>query len=419
MQNDIKAKSITPDASTAKPVEIAPEKLPTMNAPAMPTKIEANNPVNGIFNPNAARMAIPQVETPEAFNAKAVSTGAAPTATNVTEEKALTPWEQMLANQRKQYEQDKTDAVKMQKYYALTDALNAIGKMGGAAIGGAIGGDVLGGAPNVGEYKESRGYLDAFERAKQANDRLRALDEKEFTLAYNKAQRDEERAHQAKMKEDERAYNFEMDKLNKQWQKDMIDYKAKIEQAALENNLALKAKYEAELAAINQKYWEERAATEHKYNMAEKRLGQDIVKMQMGGGNRAFTLNDGTVANIPSDVFAEMKAFYADKGSIDGTYVDAENIESFLRTRPDLVADFVSKHGVDYKTNFVAPEYKTEAEIEAEQDAKDEEQRKGRREHRKQNRNLSSPTVGNVNISNASSASNQSISEYDSKFKRN
>ena len=87
----------------------------------------------------------------------------------------------------------------MQKYYALTDALKALGQMGGTAIGGAIGGNMLDSASKVDEYKPSRGYLDAIEKSKKANDRLRALDEKEFNLAYNKNLREEERAYKQKM----------------------------------------------------------------------------------------------------------------------------------------------------------------------------------------------------------------------------
>lgn len=346
----------------------------------MPTKAEANNPVNTIKTP------------------------AAPTISDMLA--------QRRSELRKAAEKDKTDAVKMQKYYALTDALGALGKMGGTAIGGAIGGNMMDSAPIVADYQPSRGYLNAFEQAKQANERLRALDEQDFQLAYAKQQRDEERAYQQKMIKDEREYKAEMDKLDKQWQKDMIDYKSKIEQATLENNLALRAKYEAEAADREQKYWKMRAAINHKYNMDEKQWGHDIVKTQMGGRNQPFTLTDGTVANIPSNVFEEMKSFFVDKGLIDGTYINPENVESFLRTRPDLVADFVSKHGVDYKTDYVAPEYKSPEEVKAEQVVNKESEKKARREHRKQNQNFSSPTIGNTHIKNTShSSSNQSDEE--------
>ena len=344
VQNDIKAKSITPDASTAKPVEIAPEKLPTMNAPAMPTKIEANNPVSGIFNPNAARMAIPQVETPEAFNAKAVSTGAAPTATNVTEEKALTTWEQMLANQRKQYEQDKTDAVKMQKYYALTDALNAIGKMGGAAIGGAIGGDALGGAPNVGEYKESRGYLDAFERAKQANDRLRALDEKEFTLAYNKAQRDDERAYKAQQDKITREYNEAQAKLNREWQAEQKRIEREWQEAVAEKNYERQVELKKKMLKLEQDFKLKYQSIDNAHEKAIKEISRDIVKMQTGSSsksNKSILFKDKSTVTMSKQEYESMFDYF-DGEVINGVKINKDNFKKFVKDNPELVKEFIS-----------------------------------------------------------------------------
>jgi hypothetical protein len=87
--------------------------------------------------------------------------------------------------------------------------MKALGQMGGAAIGGAIGGNALDSAPKVAEYKANRGYIDAFEKAKQANDRLRTLDEKEFNLNYAKQQRDEERAYREQIAEAERKFRAE------------------------------------------------------------------------------------------------------------------------------------------------------------------------------------------------------------------
>ena len=67
------------------------------------------------------------------------------------------------------------------------DAFNALGKMGSAAIGGAIGGiwwAVLYGRG----YQPSRGYIVLSRRLRKRKQRLRALDDKEFNLAV----RDEE-----------------------------------------------------------------------------------------------------------------------------------------------------------------------------------------------------------------------------------
>ena len=98
-------------------------------------------------------------------------------------------FQDLLAAQRQEALKEKTDAAKMQQYYALADVFNSIGKLGGSAVGGAIGGNAGESAPAVDPYKESRGYIAAFEKAKQANDRLKAIDDKAFNLAVKQEER--------------------------------------------------------------------------------------------------------------------------------------------------------------------------------------------------------------------------------------
>lgn len=265
----------------------------------------------------------------------------------------------MLAPFREAAKKEKTDAEKMQKYYALADVFNALGKMGGAAVGGAIGSNMLDSAPNVGEYKENRGYLDAFERAKQANERLRDLDEKEFQLAYSKKQRDEERAHSDKVRAEDRKYKAELDKADKEWQRIMIDYKAKIDQAAAAGNLKLKAQLEAEAQAAAWQHQLKRDALLHGYDMDEKKLSRDIVAMQMGsvyGKPTPFTFNDGTAISIPEKVNEEMLKYFAQKGNIGGVPVDADNVADVLRNHPNLVNDFLNFYGMGVKPTVAAIE---------------------------------------------------------------
>lgn len=256
----------------------------------------------------------------------------------------------MLAPMREAARQEKTDALKMQKYYALADVFNALGKMGGAAVGGAIGGNMLDSAPTVGEYKESRGYLDAFERAKQANERLRDLDAKEFQLAYDKKKRDEERAYSDKVRKEDREYKAALDKADKEWQKTMIDYKAKIEQATAAGNLKLKAQLEAEAQAAAWQHQLKRDALLHRYDMDEKKLSKDIVAMQMGSayGKKSvpFTFNNGTAIAIPEALNEEMLKYFAQKGNIGDVAVDADNVADVLRNHPNLVNDFLRMYGM-------------------------------------------------------------------------
>lgn len=149
----------------------------------------------------------------------------------------------LLANQRMSLKNEKTESAKMQKYYALTDALKALGQMGGTAIGGAIGGNVLDSAPSVTEYKPSRGYLDAIEKTKKANEKLRALDEKEYNLAvrdedraYKKQLIEDERDYKDKVKAEERAYNDKVRAEDRAWKEAQseLDRKQKAEAARVD-----------------------------------------------------------------------------------------------------------------------------------------------------------------------------------------
>jgi hypothetical protein len=246
-----------------------------------------------------------------------------------------------LADQRKILTKDKTDAVKMQKYYALTDALGAIGKMAGTAVGGGIGGDTLGGATVVPEYKPSRGYVDAFERARQANDRLRALDDKEFQLAYNQQMRDEDRAYKAKV-----------DALDKKWQKDMFDYKTKIQQAIEQGNMKLRAQLEAEARQTAWDYQTERDAILHENAMEIKRASERIVDKQMGGkGNVAgkdfipVRFSNRKVVNVPVAYYNEIANSLMGR-DVNGKYIDKTNVRQFIEDNPDIINDYLVDYGI-------------------------------------------------------------------------
>lgn len=170
------------------------------------------------------------------------ATSAVDSTSTTAEEKPLTIGE-LLANQRASIKNEKTDSAKMQKYYALTDALKALGQMGGTAIGGAIGGNMLDSAQKVEEYKPSRGYLDAIERSKKANERLRELDEKEYNLAvrdedraYQKQLTEDNRSYQDKVRAEDRAYNDKVRAEDRAWKEAQseLDRKQKAEAAKLD-----------------------------------------------------------------------------------------------------------------------------------------------------------------------------------------
>lgn len=272
-----------------------------------------------------------------------------------------------MAIQRQNAEKEKTDAAKMQQYYALADVFNSIGKLGGSAVGGAIGGNAGESAPAVDPYKESRGYLAAFEKAKAANERLKALDDKAYALAATQ----EEREYNKRLRDADNQFKLQLTALDHQWQKDFYDYKAKIEQAATEGNLKLKAELEAKQKEAEQKYWKERAAISQGYQVALNNMSADIVRLQMGLDadgkkivkTKPFTFNNNTKTDIPETLYPEMLAYFANKGKIGEELVDDENVETVLRNHPELVNGFLRIYGYgkpvidEYDPDFVRNNY--------------------------------------------------------------
>lgn len=256
----------------------------------------------------------------------------------------------MLEGQRRKITQDKTDAAKMQKYYALSDVMKALGQMGGAAIGGAIGGNALDSAPKVAEYKESRGYIDAFEKAKQANDRLRALDEKEFNLSYAKRQKDEEREYQKSLRAEEKAYRNEIAEAER---------KFRAEQAELDRKW--KTANAAERAKIEQAMLESKQA--HEKWMKEKSV--EMVKAQMsgkGGSKDVSTrtgspviFDDDSVAYIDKEDITALKNRYMNR-TIGDVTIDEENFNQFIAQNPQIVKDYLKRIGKDTTFLTLEPE---------------------------------------------------------------
>ena len=241
-------------------------------------------------------------------------------------------------------ETEKTDAKKMQKYYALTDALKSLGKMGGAAIGGAIGGDMLGGAPTVGEYKESRGYLDAFEKAKQANDRLRSLDETEFKLAVE----DAGRSINQQLAKVDRDFKAEQAQIEREWQQYMVDYKSKIEQAYKVGNMALAHQYEMELAQKQGEIKDRQIAAQNKADMAEKQISLQIAQLQNDPNKKKTPIkfNDGTSVAIPDWLYEGLKENLI--GSmVNGKTVKESNVTQIIKDNPALAKEFLSGFGFE------------------------------------------------------------------------
>lgn len=238
----------------------------------------------------------------------------------------------MLAEQRKTAIKEKTDAVNMQKYHALTDALGALGKMGGAAIGGAIGGNVMDSAPVVGEYQPSRGYVTAFEKARQANARINELDNIQYQLA---------------VRDEERSYKQQQDKLNRDYQKQLVDYKNQIDRANAdkdyERSKALKLlvaeieqQHKKEILELNNKNEQEILKLKNQYQQSEKAGSRANMQYQHDLYNSVpLAFNDGTGIRMSKNDYEGLLRFFDDK----------DNINTFLRDNPQLVKDYLTAVG--------------------------------------------------------------------------
>lgn len=249
--------------------------------------------------------------------------------------------EGMFEELKKARQQDKTDAVKMQKYHALTDAFNALGKMGGAAIGGAIGGNALDSAPNVGEYQPSRGYVDAFEKAKAANERLRAIDDMEFKLAVDKQQKDADRAYNDKVRQEDRAYRSAEAQLEREWQQTFYKYKSDIEQAIADKNWERSAELQQKMAAKAQEHAIKLQNLQNSGNLAEAQVRQETARLQAEKPIPVY-FEDGTVMEIPKTELEAIKTFlkasFKDK-AIGGITVTDATIDEVISKNPQLIKE--------------------------------------------------------------------------------
>jgi hypothetical protein len=263
-------------------------------------------------------------------------------------EAPVSSFEEMLKKRRKALIQEKTDALKMKKYHALADVFKTLGHMGGAVVGGAVGGNVLDSMPDVGEYKQSKGYIDAFENAKEASKRLDALDDTEFTLAYSAEEKKEKRAYERAVEQEKRAYNYAVeqekrayeakrDALKMQWEAATIERRGEIQKEINEENRAhqirmfnLNASHDKNMEALRQK------------NRKELKQDEDLIPIQYKGG---------PIYYVPKKYYNSMRRdLIKDNNFKDGTPVTAKNIDEYIRTDYNKVYMYLKKFGIDART---------------------------------------------------------------------
>lgn len=247
----------------------------------------------------------------------------------------------LLKDQREAAKKQLTDAIKMQKYHALSDVFGALGKMGGAMAGGAIGGNMLDSAPNVGEYKESRGYLDAFENAKKANERLRNLDDTEFQLKYKEREKADQRAYEAQVTEATRKYEAEKDKLNKEWQMKFAEYQSQLAEARAANNLVKEAEIKEKMAKDARAFDIAMQKLKNQGELELKKMGLQISQWQASEYNtEALSFNDNSAIEIPKRYYDSLVRTILASGQADKYTVD-----KFIYENPAYVRDFLGRFG--------------------------------------------------------------------------
>ena len=234
---------------------------------------------------------------------------------------------------------DKTDAQKMQQYYALTDVLKTLGQMGGGIVGGAIGGSITDNMPNVGEYKASQNYINAFENAKKAKDRLRELDNQQFQLALNM----DERTWKQQQAALDREYRMQEKALDNQWQMTFFDYKTKIEQAIADKDFARKAQLQKELQAAKQAHELEKTKLSGDYSLKARRISADSGRdSSPKTKTRTIDFIDDSKITVSEDDYQRIQDYF-----IGGTYgsedeeITNKNIKKFIRENPDMIKEFL------------------------------------------------------------------------------
>ena len=255
--------------------------------------------------------------------------------------------ENYFAEQRKKTQQEKTDAAKMQSYHALSNVFSTLGKMGGAVAGGAIGGNILDSAPKTGEYQQSKGYIDAFERARQANDRLRALDNQEFQLNYAKQQRDENRAYQENQNKIQMEYREKMAQAERDWRSAESQLTREWNQAVAEKNAERQAEIQQKLITLRHNYDMAIAKAKGEYDLA-------VAQAKGQGEGIPIRFNNGKGLYVSKVDYDGMKRHFINK-KVNGETIDEESFEQFLSDNPNLVNDYMKSFGKGFINENVTP----------------------------------------------------------------
>ena len=275
-----------------------------------------------------------------------------------TKEEEPKRFSDLFSESRKNLQQKKTDAAKMQKYYALADALKVIGDMGGTAIGGAIGGDALGGATPTEQSKPSRGYIEAFEKAKAADEALAKLDQEEYKLEVAYEKKKEEREYKAAQDAILQEYKIELEKLRREGINATEEKKAELKERAIllrancSQSLAeLKStlKYNNDLSILDERAEDTMDIIDYRTNaqkdVIDYRIENGLYDSRRSRETKPVRFRDGTNMEIPLTYYESMKQDLIGD-DWNGKRVTKDNVEQYIRNNPNVVKDYLRGFGV-------------------------------------------------------------------------
>ena len=276
-----------------------------------------------------------------------------------TKEEEPKRFSDLFSESRKALKQKKTDAAKMQKYYALADALKVIGDMGGTAIGGAIGGDALGGVTPTKQSNPSRGYIEAFEKAKAADEALAKLDQEEYKLELAYEKKKEEREYKAAQAAILQEYKIELEKLRREGINATEEKKAELRERAIllrancSKSLAeLKStlKYNNDLSILDEKAEDTMDIIDYKTNaqkdVIDYRIENGLYYSRRSRETKPVRFRDGTNMEIPLTYYESMKQDLIGD-DWNGKRVTKDNVEQYIRNNPNVVKDYLRGFGVE------------------------------------------------------------------------
>lgn len=371
VQAEVKTDNDAQAAKTQQTTQPKQATAPAQTSEAKPASAQTT-PQTETTQPQQTNSTTQNTTTPEVLtttevkadtNNNTTTTTPAGTTDVTTKDEEPKRFSDLFSESRKNLQQKKTDAAKMQKYYALADALKVIGDMGGTAIGGAIGGDALGGATPTEQSKPSRGYIEAFEKAKAADEALAKLDQEEYKLEVAYEKKKEEREYKAAQEAILQEYKIALEKLRREGINATEEKKAEIREreillrANCSQSLAeLKStlKYNNDLSLLDERAEDRMDIIDYSTNaqkdVIDYRIENGLYDSRRSRETKPVRFRDGTNMEIPLTYYESMKQDLIGD-DWNGKRVTKDNVEQYIRNNPNVVKDYLRGFGVEVGTS--------------------------------------------------------------------